>query len=396
MNTHICLISGELMPNIIGALYDHADAIIPVITSESEKSIDPLCKSLAATDLKVNVEQPVKIVPYDMKDCIDSFRSLARKYHPVCFNWTGGTKVMSYAARFIAESEKARAIFLKGNTTEILIEDFLQNKQDTHIISSTDLGLNVLSYLLASGHTVSGASTPKEFHKRYRPAEELIVAANAIIDANRSERQDFFALANAENHPVVPRKLNKYFLQIFCKARLIQPSKNAGEYFLNYDSLMPTTFMESPQQSNARFLRGSFLEVFLWHQIVQRSGFDEVGWGVQLNPGQTGKFMEIDLVVAGDTRLIVIEAKLNVDLHNLTDLIEEQHARCNRIAGRLGRWILYVHKFKGEFMNEGDSSRIASAEARARHFGGLLLWHDNLEEMPSKVCSILNENNSAI
>jgi hypothetical protein len=256
--------------------------------------------------LKVNVEQPVKIVPYDMKDCIDSFRSLARKYHPVCFNWTGGTKVMSYAARFIAESEKARAIFLKGNTTEILIEDFLQNKQDTHIISSTDLGLNVLSYLLASGHTVSGASTPKEFHKRYRPAEELIVAANAIIDANRSERQDFFALANAENHPVVPRKLNKYFLQIFCKARLIQPSKNAGEYFLNYDSLMPTTFMESPQQSNARFLRGPF-GGFLWHQIAQRSGV--TGRMGSVKPLARQVIYGNDLVVAGDTRLkIVIEA----------------------------------------------------------------------------------------
>lgn len=384
------------MPNIIGALYDHADVIIPVVTSESEWFVEPLCKSLAATNLKVSIEQPAKIVPYDLKDCIDSFRNLAKKHNRACFNWTGGTKIMSYGARFVAESEKARAIYLIGNSTEILIEDFLHNTQDVHIISSTELGLNALSYLLAAGHTVKDTFNPKEFQKRYRPADELIVAANAIMDATQAERRDIFLLANAGNHPVSPRKLNKYFLQILCKAHLIQPSKNPGEYYLNYDSLMPSSFMESPQQANARFLCASFLEVFLWSQLVQRSGCDEVAWGVQLNPGQVGKSMEIDLLVAGETRLIVIEAKLGSDLHNLTDLVEEQHARCNRIAGKNGRWILYIHKFKGEFMNEGDSSRIASAEARARNFGGLLLWHDNLEELPAKVCSILSETSFSI
>ncbi|MGC8744661.1 MAG: hypothetical protein ACP5T0_12350 [Verrucomicrobiia bacterium] len=396
MNVHICLVSADLMPNIIGALYDHADMIVPVITEESEWMVGLLRKSLASTGAKINVTEPFKVVPFDLNDCSEVLLRIANTYPRACFNWTGGTKVMSYAARFAAETAKARAIYVMSNSREILFEDFLNRKQEVRITDSTELGLNILSYLYAAGNTVSDAATPEEFKERYCPANDLVIAANAIMEASQSERRDIFLLAGAENNPVKPLKLNTYFLQVLCKARLIQPARNHGQYFLNIDSLMPASFLESPQQANARFLRASFLEVFLWSQIKTRSGYDEVGWGIQLNPGQTGRFMEIDLAIAGEGRLLIVEAKTTVDLHNITDLIEEQHARCNRIAGKFGKWLLYIHKFKGEFMNEDDQSRIASAEARAKNFGGLLLWHDNLEELPARVGEILNESPSII
>jgi hypothetical protein len=396
MNAHICLVSADLMPNIIGALYDHADVIVPVVTQESEWLVDLLKNSIAATGAKISITTPYKVVPFDLNDCREVLSRIAQIYPRACFNWTGGTKVMSYAARFTAEEKKARAIYVMGNSREILVEDFLNRKQEVRITDSTELGLNILSYLYAAGNTVKDAATPEEFRKRYCPAQELVVAANAIMEASQSERRDIYFLANAENNPVMPHKLNTYFLDVLCRARLIQPARHRGQYFLNIDSLMPSSFLESPQQANARFLRASFLEVFLWSQLISRSGYDEVGWGIQLNPGQSGRFMEIDLAVAGEGRLLIIEAKLSVDLHSLTDLIEEQHARCNRIAGRFGKWLLYIHKFKGEFMNDDDQYRIASAEARAKNFGGSLLFHDNLEELPARVGGILSESPAVI
>ncbi|MCX7872215.1 MAG: DUF1887 family protein [Verrucomicrobiae bacterium] len=396
MNTHICMISAELMPNIIGALYDHADTIIPVITDESEWLVNLLCSSLSATGNYINVKEPVRVIPFDLRDCMDVFNTLANNNPRPCFNWTGGTKVMSYAARSTAEKMKARAIYVLNNSREILIEDFSKNTSERFFTDSATLGLNILSHLYAAGNTVKDARTPEDFQKIYKPADELVIAANAIIDANQSERRDLFGLANAANEPFRPRNLNPYFLDVLRKAKLIQPGHQHGEYFLNVETLMPLSIIESPQDANSRFIRASFLEVFLWSQVVRRSGFEEVGWGIQLNPGQTGRFMEIDVAVAGDGKLLVIEAKLNVDLQDLTDWIEEQHARCNRIAGKFGRWILYIHKFKGEFIGNSDAGRIVSAEARAKNFGGMLLWHDDLEHLPEKVSEILNNSHPLI
>jgi len=392
MNTHICMISAELMPNIIGALFDHADTIIPVTTNESEWMVNLLWNSLSATGNKIEIRDPVKVVPFDMRDCMGVMTKLADSYPRACFNWTGGTKVMSYAARSTAEKMRARAIYVLNNSREILMEDFSTNRCENYVTDSTSLGLNILSHLYAAGNTVKDARTSEEFQKIYRPAPELVVAANAIVDATQSERRDLFGLANAINEPYRPRALNPLFIEVLRRAKLIQPARRAGEYFLNIETLMPTAIMESPQEANSRFLRASFIEVFLWSQISTRTAFEEVGWGIQLNPGQTGKFMEVDVLVAGEGKLLVIEAKLNVDLQDLTDIIEEQNARCLRIAGRFGKWILYIHKFKGEYMAQGDSARILSAEARAKNFGGMLLWHDDLEHLPDKVSELLNNN----
>lgn len=393
MNTHICMISAELMPNIIGALYDHAEAIIPVITDESEWLVNSLWNSIAATGYKIEVRDPVKVIPFDLRDCVNVFQKLADSNPGSCFNWTGGTKVMSYAARSMAEKMRARAMYVLNNSREIFLEDFSNNTSQILVTDSTTLGLNILSHLYAAGNTVKDARTPEEFRRIYKPAEDLVVAANAIVDATPSERRDLFGLANAFNEPYRPRTLNPHFIQVLRRAKLIQSARTQGEYFLNVETLMPISIMESPQEANSRFIRASFLEVFLWSQIARRTEFEEVGWGIQLNPGQTGRFMEVDVVVAGDGKLLIVEAKLNVDLQDLADLIEEQHARCNRIAGRFGRWILYIHKFRGEYMAQGDSSRIVSAEARARNFGGMLLWHDDLEHLPEKVSEILNQRN---
>lgn len=393
MNAHICLVSGEIMPNVIGAIYDHADTIVPVATEESQWLVEMLDKSLSAAGANVNFEEPFKVSPYDINDCLEVLRAASKRHPSPCFNWTGGTKVMSSAARYVAEETKTRAIYVLGNSKEILVEDF--NNGSTH----TDIaqpGLTILAHLYAAGHTVKDAHTVDEFNARYRPAPELEVAANAIFDANPAQRRDIFALASAENEPVHLRCLDQYFLHILQKAKLIQPARAPRTYFLNIETLMPNMFMESPQQSNARFLRASFLEVFLWSQIKNRSGYDEVGWGIQLNPGQPGKFMEIDVAVAGEGRLLILEAKMNVELSELTDLIEEQHARCHLIAGRFGRWIMYIHKFRDEFMRPGDKERIASAEMRAKNFGGVLVWHDDLEELPAIVHSILNGNELAL
>jgi len=35
MKTQLCLLSGEVMPNVIGVLYDRPQRVVPVVTKQS-------------------------------------------------------------------------------------------------------------------------------------------------------------------------------------------------------------------------------------------------------------------------------------------------------------------------------------------------------------------------
>lgn len=172
-----------------------------------------------------------------------------------------------------------------------------------------------------------------------------------------------------------PRRLNPGFLYILRRAQLIQAGAVPGEFFLSAGTTLSTFHRESAQEANARFLRASYLEVFLWSQIHDRCGVNDVGWGIRLNPGEQGRMAELDVAVSGDGRLLILEAKTHVELTRISDVIEEQAARCRRVGGAAARWILYVHKFRDEHIGPESPAIVAAQEARAREYGGCLLSH---------------------
>lgn len=393
MNTHICLLSGEIMPNIIGALHDRADLIVPVVTNASERLVEALTAALHAAGATATVGDPIPVAPFDLADCLGTLGRIARAHPGAAFNWTGGTKVMSFAARRVAEEARARAIYVFGNSRELLLEDLAAGTSRTDVTDATRLGLNVLVHLLAAGHAVEDAESIEQFHRRYAPAPELVDAATALFDATASERQDLNQLAYARDYrrPFRPRTLNPHFLRLLKQAGLIDTTGQPGEYFLDVSPHLVAFHRELPQQASARFLQATWLEVFLWSQIRRRSGFDQVGWSVRLDPYERGRLTELDIVVSGEGRLLVLEAKTSVDLKHLADLIEEQSSRCRRIGGGFARWMLYVHKFRTEHLGPEDASIIASAEARAQDYGGRLLWHDHLPELPVLLATFLSE-----
>lgn len=391
MNTHVCLLGGELIPNVIGALHDRADRVLPVVTPGSHRQVVHLQAALAASGGRTEVLDSIEVVPFDLEDCLATLRRIAREHPGALYNWTGGTRVMCFAARRIAEECRGRALFVRSNGREILLEDLASGVSRVDITDSLRLGLNLLAHLRAAGQVVDGVDTPAAFLARYTPHPDLIVAANAILDASASERADLFQLAGAENHPVTPRRLNPGFLYILRRAQLIQPGAGPGEFFLSAGTTLSTFHRESAQEANARFLRASYLEVFLWSQIHDRCGLNDVGWGIRLNPGEQGRMAELDVAVSGDGRLLILEAKTHVELARISDVIEEQAARCRRVGGAAARWILYVHKFRDEHIGPESPAIVAAQEARAREYGGCLLWHDHLNDLPQIVARMLEE-----
>lgn len=391
MKTQLCLLSGELMPNVIGILYERPDAVLPVVTRESAAQVAHLEASLRAAGCRATLREPVTVLPYDLTDCQQSLQQACRGLEHLTINWTGGTKVMSYAARRRAEDLRLPALYVNTAERQVLIEDPATGATRADMIDSARLGLNVLVHMLAAGHRVEAADDLEAFRQRCTPAPPVVRAATLIMDARSRERTEVLRLADAARQPCTPTRLAEDFLRALVDARLIQPGRRPGEFFLSVDTLLHPFHRQSPQEQNAAFLKSLYLEVFLWSQIKERSGLDDVAWHVVLNPGEKGRMAELDVVAASEGRLLVIECKSHLDLDKLADVIEEQFARSRRIGRLFGSWLLYIHRHRADYAAANAPAIIASQEAKAREYGGRLLWHDDLADLPSLVATFVNQ-----
>jgi hypothetical protein len=397
MKTQLCLLSGEVMPNVIGVLYDRPQRVVPVVTKQSASQVQHLQAALRAADCPVTLAEAVTVLPYDLADCLSAIGKAASPADELTINWTGGTKIMSFAARHVAESALARAIYVNTADLQLLIEEVAgKSPAQSEMLDSAALGLNTLVHIQAAGHAVEHGGSLGEFRAAHTPAPELCAAAEAIVDAQGREWPDLFRLAEAADKHYAPRQLSLGLLRALQAARVIQPASIPGAFFLHTETLGRPFHRNSPQQENAKFIRGGYLEVFLWSQLQQRGAFDDVAWHVTLNPGQRGRVSEFDVVVANGGRLLTIESKGRLELSELADLIEEQYARSRRVGRLFGRWVVYIHQSKAEYQSDNAPKVIASQEARAADYGGRLFWHDDLVDLPVLVAEYLDEAKQAL
>lgn len=380
------------MPNVIGVLQAASESVLPVVTEQTQTQVESFERALRAAGSNARLLPAVQVLPFDMDDCLQTLRRAMSAHPSLLVNWTGGTKIMSFAARRVAEEMNLKSLYVNTAAREILFEDLKTHTRRTDLIDSAALNLNVLVYLCAGGHRVEGAETFQEFRRRCTPDPSLVRAATFILDTNTYERNDLYRLATAENKPYRPQFLDGNFLHALVTARLIQPGPNRREFFLATESLLHPFYLQSPQQQNAAFLRATFLEVFLWDQFKSRSVMDDVAWHVVLNPGETGRIVELDLMMAADGRFLVLECKSNVELNDLADLIEEQYARTRQIGRLFGQWVLYIHRHRNEFNHANAADIIYSQEQKARHYGGCLMWQEDLADLPIKVSEMLSSS----
>lgn len=387
------------MPNVIGVLHQQPEQVIPVVTKESARQVQFLEAALRAAGSSAEVGDAVEVLPFDLDDCLKTIGAVVGKTPELSVNWTGGTKIMSFAARKVAEASPngVRAIYVNTAGREIIVEKKPgEQPAQQEILDSAKLGINTLVNIAAAGHTVEGGTTLEAFRNRHTPAPTLVTAAEAILDARPMEWNDLFKFTAAEHQPYIPQRLSPQFLLILEAAKIIERSSHPNAFFLSHETLGLPFHRNSPQEENSKFIRGGYLEVFLWNQLKTRGAFDDVAWHVTLNPGQKGRAIELDVAVAGEGHFLIVECKGRIELRGLADLIEEQYARTRRIGRLFGHWLVYIHQFKDEFTRSSDADIIASQEARARDYGGRLVWHDDLADFPIIAATFLNEAKPAL
>ena len=216
MRTQLCLLSGELMPNVIGVLYERPERIMPVVTKQSAYQVRHLEAALLAAECSAEVQPPVTVLPYDLSDCSKAIARAVSGVAEITINWTGGTKVMSYAARRVAETTPARAIYVNTADRQVLIEDLPSGKAvQEEMLDSLRLGLNTLVHIRAAGHTVEQGASLLEFKSAHTPPPELQAAtAEAVLDAHPREWQNLFGLAAARDKHYVPLRASHSLLNV--------------------------------------------------------------------------------------------------------------------------------------------------------------------------------------
>ncbi len=393
--TQICLLSGEVMPNVIGALYEDAHIVVPVASERSKPQVNALRAALKAAGANIEIREPVVVTAFNHNEAEAAIKNLALPENvDVTVNWTAGTKPMSYALLRVAQERGWRSMYVNTSGQEILLQDSHDTPVSVEFVDTGMLGISNLVHLLAAGHQVDNVTTPEEFNDRCRPDLPLITVADWIVDGvNRSLINDLKNLSRAYEKPVKTNNISKERLGQLVDASIIEPAANDQGWFLSGNTLLHPFHLNTPQEANASFLKGTFLEVFIWNQLNLRGGFDDVGWHVQLNPGQVGRVAELDVVVAHDGRFVIVECKksLGGNSHqNLSALIEEQAARARKVGRLFGRWLLYIDIDPTEQMND---QIIASQEQRARDFGGRLVWRHELSNIHELVRDSLSGAN---
>lgn len=391
---HVCLLGGELMPNILGVLYDKADKVQPMATEYSTGQIDAFREALFAAGWHGEVAAPLLIPPFDETKC---FRILANTELSsnalITANWTGGTKPMSYALRRFAEERSWRLMYVNTGSRQLLIQDAPGNRVHEEFLNTQEIGVNNLVHILAAGHTVEGVSSVQDFRNRCYPDNRLVTATDWIIDANRSIERDLRNLSRAYKKPVYINSIDKERLQQLVDASLIKRAPDNEGWYLAEETLLHPFYLSTPQEVNANFLTGTFLEVFIWNQLRRRGVFDDVAWHVQLNPRQAGRVAELDVVAARDGRFVIVECKKSLggnSRQRLSALIEEQAARARKVGRLFGRWVLYIDINPDDEMGENV---ITSRELRAANYGGTLIWRAGLSSIHQSVENALSGAN---
>ncbi len=376
MKTQVCLMGGEVMPNVIGVLFDRPHRVVPVVTTASRGQVEAFKRALTSANCGAVVEPEREVPPYEINDVAAVLKQIgAEREGEISVNWTGGTKIMSYAARRTAEEHGWRALYVDTHGLQVMVDEPGESMASRHPIIPQSLGINALTHIVAAGHTVDGAETAADFAERHTPDPRLQRAADIFLDATERESIDLRRLADATTTPYVPRHLSPNKTRALEEARLIRRAEAAAFVVEAVETLVRPFYLRSVQEGNSEFLRSGYLEVFVWNQL-KRGGFDQVAWHVQLNPHKKGKLRELDVVVEHDARLLVVECKTALGDRRPADLVEEQYAISRTVGRAFSSWLLYIHQFR-----EDAGSTVESQEERARSFGGALVWRNDLERV---------------
>lgn len=374
MKIQICLIGGEVMPNVIGALQYKPDVIKAIATEQTERMAVSFGEALQSTGFHCRVETAVCPDGFDVGRLKQTVLRLEIPENAqIQVNWTGGTKAMSAVAREAALERQWPLVYVNTQQSEFLLEEAGMQRAEGFDLKA--LGITAMTQIISAGHRVENGITDSDtLRSCAKPSPELIHAALAIQKSRYSK-----ALRRlAGQKPVGKGDLDPGLASILESAGLIV--SNGADWIPGADHGVRPMPGESVEEAAAKFISSGWLEVFIYDTLSVLFSPDDINWHVTVNRGIRGRMSEFDILLHQDGRLLVVDTKVDTTAGQLSQQIMHTCSSTLRIGRLFSKWAIYIHRYADELIREPEDEAILRSQIeRAQEFGGLLLFRDDLE-----------------
>ncbi|HPM11855.1 MAG TPA: DUF1887 family CARF protein [Syntrophorhabdaceae bacterium] len=303
-HVHICLVSDQTIPNILGIYHFKPDMILFITTKEMEKKGKTTSILDVMEMMGFNYENRHKKIIVLGDSILDCHRKIDEAIQEIdesefSVNLTNGTKIMSIAAYDYFKDYGSKMIYIPINKNEYItpFPKKAQNKPEL-----LGLRVSVSQYLAAYGLKVSNSKNLEKYSKEalerkelsrwiaenYSDIINLLVVLGGALRIHRDDEKDYLCQAEFEN----PTRLER---ELMARMNMHYSGKNLSKLMT---------------RSEIRYITGGWLEEFCFCELHHylNSGIDDIKTGLKLK-NRKGTENEFDVMFTMDNALYFVECK---------------------------------------------------------------------------------------
>ncbi len=333
MNSMMCLVSRQAMPNVLPVLMYKPDRVYMLMTDQEKLCGLHLKELFESKKIEVITKEEIQAYnPRTVTDTLLEIKRLSGKDN-LSLNLTGGTKVMSISAYEFAKTNNIPAFYC--NTENQKIIELLPQVSYQNL----SVQLSIEDYLLSYGYRIKEKKSVAEIEKYY-PLFEFIETNNLMrsfikfsedVKTKLAQSNPKFSVSSADKNFIFHKTINSLRLE-FGKA----PRKS-----FNVDA--------------SQFKSGDWLEHYIYYKLKDEKDI-EILSGVKIFSDK-GVDNEIDVIVLKDFILYLISCKSGKK-DNQYDLFQLEVIR-NISSGTFGKGIFVtVNKTTDMFIERADQLNI--------------------------------------
>lgn len=359
---HVCLVSDQTIPNILGIYHFTPDELLFITTDEMEKKgkVDAIIKTLRKLNIDYKDKSHNLIVEEDsILDChrkIDQWIE-GRENSEFVVNLTGGTKIMSITAYEYFKDFSSKMIYIPIPKNEFITPFPKKSPGKT---TELTLRLNVVQYLIAYGLDVVNEAKLEGYQeeakkrkdlskwivKNYEDIKNLLVWLSGNLRVHRDDKE--FSLVGKFSGA------NKVEIEIMKKLRFSQDSISVSKKL---------------NRSEIRYWTGGWLEEFCFNGVsdLVGKGIDDVVINLKLKKEQNEN--EFDVMFTKDNALYFVECKsLDQEKDKETDILYKIGALQKEFGLRIESFLVSTSPY---ILKDGEIK--FSLQSRAEQFNTAII-----------------------
>ncbi|GCF10222.1 Card1-like endonuclease domain-containing protein [Dictyobacter arantiisoli] len=327
----LVLFGGRLIPNVLTMIHEKPDLLVAIVSESVTKGlpnfhklVDTLSvekKPLVDTSFVVNAFN-VEEISSQCKNAVD-----AHPGYEWIFNITSGTAIMSIGAYEAAKILQHNGHSIKcwyidtGNTNVVSLLD--QEKPDTAMFDiSVEQYIATYNCRLEPGNL---GNLRKLAEEKWLPFALELVQHHENIDLLKQVIQEIQDENSRRKKEQKKREITKeppmiinpqvYNVQTREAYSLLEAAYNVGILNKLSSKGSSITIDITPQQFN--FLNGTWLEVYVWHEVKKLNRFTDCQWNQELYPlheaPSPANLNELDVSMIHKAQMFFVECKAGKD-----------------------------------------------------------------------------------